>query len=147
MVCGPLVAWVTMWRRWEYGGLVLVAAPVRNQEAGPYCKLRALRDTYLDSFNNFICLQVSLLILMLELCKYSTSESFPDCGNITIWCLPWFQVSFVSFRVVVPFGVHTLGPAPLPLLDASMELLFSHIFWHHFWLSLYLRDLVKVSCL
>ena len=76
----------------------------------------------------------------------STSQRFPDCGDITIWGLPWLQVNFISIRVV-PFGVHTQVLASLPLMDASLELLFSDVFWHYFWLSLNFQDLLKASCL
>jgi hypothetical protein len=50
------------------------------------------------------------------------SQKFLDWGSAKILGLGWLEVIIFAFRVF-PFGVHTLGSVPFPLLEASLELI------------------------
>jgi hypothetical protein len=56
------------------------------------------------------------------------------------------QVSIVPFKVV-PFGVYTIGPALLSLLDASVDLPFHDAFQHHLKFKLNISDILESLCL
>jgi hypothetical protein len=59
---------------------------------------------------------------------------------------PYLQVSIVTFKVV-PFRVYILGPALLPLLDASVDFLFRDAVQHHLKFKLNLCDILESLCL
>jgi len=59
---------------------------------------------------------------------------------------PCLQVTIVPFKVV-PFGAYTLGPALLPLLDASVDLPFCDVCQHHLKFKLNLCDILESLCL
>jgi len=69
-----------------------------------------------------------------------------EWGHIMILGFPYLQVSIVPFKVV-RFGVYTLGPALLPLLDASVDLPFRDAFHHHLKFKLNLCDILESLCL
>jgi hypothetical protein len=48
---------------------------------------------------------------------------------------------------MVSFGVYTLGLEPVPLLEASLELLFHNAFQHHLWLCFNLCSVLEFSSL
>jgi len=59
---------------------------------------------------------------------------------------PYLKVSIAPFKVV-PFGVYTLGPAHLSLLDASLDLPFHDALQHHLKFKLNLCNILESVCL